>query len=241
VRTNWLGWLLGVCACTFAWRLIRLPAHPSVQVVYLVPSDSSPKPEFAEGARRAMIAAQRWYFDELKSGVTFTLAVPLVRTIQTRHPQSWYSSSTGKNDDREALWSAAVNEAFGLTGGSYNDPEHIWLYVLDADLPKVPAQGTSGVALLLGNEVSSVVGLEPDCSTVGTIVHELGHAFGLKHPPDCDAHRKDDSDPECQSMSYLGGFQFPFAQFMPDEREKFLRSSAFATAEPTAANVQCSR
>lgn len=218
-----------------------MPAHPSVQVVYLVPSDVTPKPEFADGARRAVIAAQRWYFDDLKSGVTFTLADPLVVTVQTRHPESWYSSRAANESDREKLWYAAVDEAFGLTGGAYDDDQHIWLYVLDADLPKIPAQGTSGAALLLRKEVSNLVGLEPDCQTVGTIAHELGHAFGLLHPPDCDSHRKDDDDLECQSLSYLGGYQFPLTEFMPDEREKLLRNRAFAAVEPVSPTVQCSR
>ena len=181
-----------------------------------------------------MIAAQRWYFDDLKAGVTFTLADPLVLTVRTRHAESWYSSRAGSRQDRDALWDTAIQEAFGLTGGSYNDSEHIWLYFLDADLPKIPAQGTSGVALLLRQDVSSLVGLEPDCRTVGTIAHELGHAFGLLHPPDCDSHRKRDSDVECQSMSYLGDRQFPFTQYMDQERETLLHSRVFSAIEPAA-------
>jgi astacin (peptidase family M12A) len=113
--------------------------------------------------------------------------------------------------------------------------------VLDVDLPKIPPQGTSGAALLLRKEVSNLVGLEPDCHTVGTIAHELGHAFGLLHPPDCDSHRKDDEDLECQSLSYLGGYRFPLTEFMPDEREKLLRNRAFAAVEPVSPTVQCSR
>lgn len=227
---------------TFLWHVIRMPGHPSVQVVYLVPSDVTPKPEFADGARRAVIAAQRWYFDELKSGVTFTLADPLVRTVTTRHPESWYSSRAGSENDREELANAALEEAFSLTGGSYDDPEHVWLYVLDADLPKIPAQAASGVVLLLlRREVSNLVGLEPDCPTVGTIAHEMGHAFGLEHPPDCDSHRKNADDPESQSVSYLGGYRFPFAGFMPEEREKLLQSRALVTTEPVAPSVACSR
>lgn len=93
-----------VFVCSLIWHWIRMPAHPSDQVVYLVPSDVTPKPEFADGARRAVIAAQRWYFDDLKSGVTFTLADPLVITVQTRHPESRYSSRGRERErSREAL------------------------------------------------------------------------------------------------------------------------------------------
>lgn len=128
-----------------------------------------------------------------------------------------------------------------INGGSYDDPEHIWLYFLDANLPRIPAQGTSGVALLLRDDIENVSGLQPACETVGTIAHELGHAFGLKHPPACDSHDKPDTAPECESMSYLGGYQFPNAGFLPSEREQLLRNSAFVPVAPRAAAVQCSK
>lgn len=235
----WIVVLLGFAS--IVWHGMRMPAHPTLQVVYLVPSDVDPKPEFAEGARMAMTAVQRWYFDELKSSVTFGFADPLVRMVHTRHPERWYNASAGKQDNREALWNATIDEAFSLTGGSYNDPEHVWLYFLDADLPAIPAQGTSGVTLLLREEVSNLVGLQPRCYTIGTIAHELGHAFGLKHPPDCDSHKKSDTDVECESMSYLGGNDFPNAEFLPEERDRLLRSPAFAAVVPESSAVRCSQ
>jgi len=241
MQTNWLGYILGSVVCIIFWTWVRTPAHPTLQVVYLVPSDRSPREEFPEGARRAITSVQRWYFDRLGDRRTFPLAEPLVETVQTRHPESWYSASAGKWDDREALWTAAVHEAFRLTGGSYNDPNHIWLYFLDADLPRIPAQGTSGVALLLRDEISSLVGLEPSCRTVGTIAHELGHAFGLTHPPMCDSHEKPDSAPECESTSYLGGYYFPNSGFLPPERDQLLRNPAFASVAPETSAVECSK
>jgi hypothetical protein len=241
MQTNWLGWALGLAVCIIFFHWINTPAHPTLKVVYLVPSDRSPREEFPEGARRAIAAVQRWYFNQLNSSMTFGLANPLVETVQTKHPTDWYSESAGKWDDREALFAAAINDASRMTGGSYDDPEHIWLYFLDADLPKIPAQGTSGVALLLREEISNLVGLEPSCETAGTIAHELGHAFGLKHPPECDSHQKPDSAPECESVSYLGGHHFPDAGFLSDERTQLLRHSAFAIVKPQAATVQCSQ
>lgn len=241
MRTNWLGWVLGLLISMTYWGWIRLPGHPTLKVVYLVPSDRTPREEFSEGARRAVTSVQRWYFDRLANHETFGLAEPLVQTVQTKHPESWYSATAGKWDDREALWAATMREAFRLTGGNYDDSQHIWVYFLDADLPRIPAQGTSGVALLLREEISNLVGLQPSCQTIGTIAHELGHAFGLKHPPECDSHQKPDDAPECESVSYLGGYSFPDSGFLPPERERLLRSSAFATVTPQVAAVQCSK
>ena len=131
-------------------------------------------------------------------------------------------------------------EAFALTGGSYNDSRYVWVYFLDADLPKMP-QGGGGVALLLRQDIVPQVGMQPSCLTMGAIAHELGHAFGLPHPPDCESHRKLDGEPECSSMSYLGCYHFPYARFQPEERERLLRSRVFAAMEPEAARVECSQ
>ena len=239
MQANWLAWILGVVVCGICWRGVHTPAHPTVKVVYLVPSDRSPRRDFPKSAQRAVASVQRWYFDRL--GKTFELDDPLVETVRTLHPESWYAASAGQRDDREALWSAAVHEAFTLTGASYDDPKHTWIYFLDADVPGIPAQGTSGIALLLRRDISRLLGAEPKCVAAGTIAHELGHAFGLKHPRQCDSHEKPDSAPECESVSYLGGYQFPNSTFLPRERDRLLQNAAFASESPQAIATECAR
>jgi len=244
-RVQVLGFMFGMFVCSILLAFLRHgadpdSAHPRLKVVYLVLSDVTPQAEFSEGARRSMVAAQRWYFDELKSGVTFALADPVVEPVRTRHPEGWYSLA-GRGRDREALWRTAMEEAFAMTGGAYYDSRYIWVCFLDADLPEIPPQGGGGVALLLRQDILNQVGLQPSCLTMGAIAHELGHAFGLPHPPDCDSHKKSDGEPECASISYLGSYHFPYARFQPEEREQLLRNPAFIQIEPEAARVECSR
>jgi hypothetical protein len=229
---------LGVVAlCLGVW--FHFTGHPKIRVVYVVPKDVTPRTEFPDAARRALLTTQRWYFDELQKGVTFALADPLVETVQTEHPEDWYRSATGHRGDREALWNAAVGEASALVGNPFDRGRYVWVYFLDVDLPEIPAQGTGGEVLLLRREIDNIIDPPARCETDGTIAHELGHAFGVDHPEFCDSTTRDESQPACASMSYSGSYDFPHARFMPEERSRLLHNSAFLSIEPAQRMIEC--
>ncbi|HTB16290.1 MAG TPA: hypothetical protein VK752_32205 [Bryobacteraceae bacterium] len=240
-RSNWPGvMILGMMVCVFGFGWLRKHIHPAIKIVYLVPSDVTPRPNFEEGSRRALVAAQLWYFNDLGKGVTFGLANPLVETVRLAHPEKWYRARAAARTDRETLWQVTLDEeAFAMTGGSYDHARYTWVYFLDANLPEIPSQGTDGVALLLRSDIINMLGRQPSCWTVGGIAHELGHAYGLQHPADCDSHRIPDADPACASMSYLGGDRFPHSAFLASDREMLLRNRAFVPMKPEAAQIEC--
>jgi hypothetical protein len=219
------------------WR--RISSHPQLKLVYLVPKDVTPRKDFPAAARRAAVAAQRWYFDELEHGVTFPVADGPVETIRTRHPEGWYRDAAGKKADREALWDTTMDEAFRLTGARYDDRKYLWVFFLDAALPAIPSQGTIGVTLFVRDDIVQLDGPEARCDAIGGVVHEIAHAVGVDHPAFCDATDADGSTPECASMSYLGYATFPRARFLPEERTRLLASPTFVALQPEAKQVDC--
>ena len=204
--------------------------------VYLVPSDRPLVREYARQIGDALENLQIWYRNALPGGVTFTLAQPEVQIVRTEHPASYYAG-TGATLD---FWSRALDDGFMATGGSFGDPDHIWLYYIDAD-PRCgqATGGVSSVALLPANDLRGLTSQttidvctgapEADqgrCRWVGGLGHELGHALGLPHPPDCEAGL-----PGCvaNALMWLGYLTYPDAVLTADDQAT-LAAEPFFTA-----------
>ncbi|MGH7859213.1 MAG: hypothetical protein ACREQY_17940 [Candidatus Binatia bacterium] len=220
----------------------------TVRMIYLVPADRAIRRDHAVAIGSAIIELQAFYQDEMGLGQspplpsvaglgqTFALHDPLVEAYQTSHPADFYS--TGPNAEPLGFWSSVLQDGFEITGGGFYDPDHRWIFYVDAD----PAcgqlvGGVAGVALLPANDLRGLVGEPrvvtcpaetPDprglCRWVGGLGHELGHAFGLPHPPGCDAgtcseHARD-------SLMYLGYGNYPDTWLL-EEDERRLREGAF--------------
>jgi len=213
-------------------------AEPVVRVVYLVPADRDARQDYTRRLRFAIRNLQAWYRNELGGGTTFSLNKPIVEVVPTPHVTSWYSTNPA---GPFSVWffNNVVTEAFELTGGQFLDPSNIWIFYIDSD----PACGqlvgaAAGVAVLPANDLRGLAGESnvPPCPTeppdtagvcrwVGGLGHELGHAFGLPHPPGCE-----DTDPttSCPSntLLWLGYITYP-ETFLLEEDKEFLRQSAF--------------
>jgi hypothetical protein len=213
-----------------------------VRMVYLVPSDRTIRQDYISAIQSAILNLQAFFQSQLGSGFTFSLHSPIVEVFQTSHPASFYS--TGANATQIGFWNSVLGDGFALSGGGFNDPNNRWIYYVDAD----PAcgqvtGGTSGVALLPANDLRGLtgqpnvppcVGQPPDlngpCRWVGGLGHELGHAFGLPHPPGCDQGTC--SEFARRSLMYLGYLDYPNTYLLDDDKSALLATGFFSVLSP---------
>jgi len=203
-----------------------------VRLIYLVPSDVPPRPTFPQIAASAIRNLQSWYAVQM-SGITFALANPIVDTIVTEHPAAWYTNNKSGDDRTAWFWNNVTSDGFAKTGGSFDDPVHIWVFYVDATPDGDQVQGgTNGVAVLSRNDVMGLLGLssEPLCRWIGGLGHELGHAFGLDHPSACESGTLAPDATECQSLMFLGYQNYSGALLTLDDKHRLLKSSFFSSA-----------
>src|SRR5207247_1130284 len=125
--------------------------------------------------------------------------------------------------------------------GQFDDPDNRWVYYIDADNGCGQVTGTfGGVALLPANDLRGLTDqlsvecppAEPHirgfCGTVGGLGHELGHAFGLPHPPGCDEGNC--SAEAFYSIMFFGYAYYPDTYFLDEDKER-LHESPFISVQ----------
>ena len=210
-----------------------------VRTAYLVPSDRTYSSEYELAIIDALENLQDWYAGEL-GGLTFALHDPVVEVFNTPHPADYYATNQSNANDPFSLWFWAntITDAFSLTGAGFNDPAHAWIFYIDAEpaAGQIGGAGTSGVAVLPEHDLRGLIGGDPlpVSRWVGGLGHELGHAFGLPHPAECEAQ-----SPACpsQALMWLGYLTYPDTFLLPDDRStllasRFIGSTAESVPEP---------
>ena len=222
-------------------REISIVPAPEVRIVYLVPSDMKPRPNFRRSASGAIQSLQHWYEVQV-GGKTFKLHTPIVETIRTAHPTKWYAKNQSGDDQTLWFWNNATADGFEKTGGKFDDPRFVWVFYIDAE-PDDHQQvgGGNGVALLPRQDVLGILGLRPEsvCRWIGGLGHELGHAFGLDHPANCENKRADQGSPECQSLMFLGYLNY-CGTLLTSEHKAQLDQSPFFFPQAVKAGRNCS-
>jgi hypothetical protein len=225
---------------------------PVVRIVYLVPADRVVRDEYVDRLQAAIQHLRIWTRNEMGDGTTFSPRKRVVEVVQTSQVAAWY----GTNPAGEFglwFWNNVLTEAFALTGASFFDPNNTWVFYIDSDSGCGQAVGaTSGVALLPANDLRGLagelnippcVGAPPDtagvCRWVGGLGHELGHAFGLPHPPACE-----DGDPTtvCPSntLLWLGYITYPQTFLLEEDKATLAQSPFFSSVHLRRSLPECS-
>ncbi|OUJ74577.1 hypothetical protein BXP70_07305 [Hymenobacter crusticola] len=226
---------------------------PEVRLIYLVPSDRTINPVYAGAIANAARDLRRWYQQQLGNTKTFTLHSPVVETYQTTHPVSWYQTNPNGSTFAQFYYNAA-QDVFALTGGTYYDPNYVYAIYIDAESTcgQCGGCGGGGVLVVNSNDLRGLVGQPairmcpnepepvqyPPCRWVGGLGHELGHAFGLPHPPGCDEGQ---STCDYNDLMWLGYIPYP-ATYLRASEQATLNQSPFFTAQspasgPTSCNI----
>lgn len=217
-------------------RSYSLSNEKKVRIVYLVPLDSLEKQEYTLSLENAARHLQLWYRKQLGENRTFRLSDPVVDVYKTPHIAQWYSTNPNGTLFSQ-FWNNVLKDGFELTRGSFYDPNNIWIFYIDAlnACGQCGGCGGGGVAVISANDLRGLIGLPwipicpgegrpyTPCRYIGGLGHELGHAFGVPHPPGCEPYTSECDD---NSIMWTGYTLYPDCYFSESEKN-ILRASSF--------------
>jgi len=162
---------------------VSVAPRGSVRFVYVVSADREERRDFREAVARAARELQRFYASQL-DGWTFALTPAVVDVLHSDKPARWFTENARAGAREGWGFSNTVAEVRRLVGEE-TWRRHVWM--LYSDGPGTFGRGGGGVAYLPEDDLLGLVGEHPTQKSVGRWIagagHELGHAFGLPHPP----------------------------------------------------------
>ena len=188
---------------TFIHRALNPAADPRpvVRVLYAVPADREFRSDYIEAIRRAMEHVRFWYQQQL-DGPTFSLNSPVPEKCQMSQPHDFYARYS---------WQRVLDGVQHCAPVERDTSDFVWVVYADVVHECGPyeqgydqlGRGDDGLTILARWDLDGLIGEagdyyycsgdvlagphdEPPGRWPGGIAHELGHAFGLPHPPGCD-------------------------------------------------------
>ena len=163
---------------------------PAVRVIYAIPADREYHEPYSAAVNDATLDVQRWYAEQL-GGYTFAIEGEIPQVCMLKSPAAYYEGLDG--------WDRVIEELQHCAPITFPSSRTVWAVYPDVafgcDHSEL-GRGGYGVTILHRGDLDGLVnpstynhcgyGPRGEHGWVGGLAHELGHAFGLEHPPGCD-------------------------------------------------------
>lgn len=215
--------------------------HAVTRFIYAHPSDRPFRADYLEAVRGSALSLRSWYAQQLGGDVSATLAESVVVSVALDQPANYYRTHDSGGSPFMRWWDNVLQELQAKTGARFFDRDSAWVFLVDAPVGcgQLGGAGTSSITLMPDNDLRGLLGdVFLDCEGVpqpgltftparwiGGQGHELGHAYGLPHPPGCDKGL-----PECDAGALMwAGFYggYPDATYLRADDKRVVRQSPF--------------
>ena len=212
------------------------PTGPWVRAIYAVPADRPVDPGVPTAIDAALRAVREWYREAL-AGQTFTIGVR-TQSCPMAQPSEYYATGDA--------WQKVIDGIQHCASVRQLDSHHVWVIYADVkescDEPHELGRGGGGVTILPRHDINGLTSkaletcyahLTPYANEygrwLGGLAHEIGHAFGLLHPPGCDS-----GEESCpwSALMWTGYAVFPDTYLLPADQQILQESRFFAMFDP---------
>lgn len=198
-----------------------------VYVYYIIPENKKEREDYKTAIKSNILHVQNWYEEQL--GKTFVLAAPVVQVLRSEHDDSWYSNNPNNSQLFFQFWENVISDAASITPDAKPANDRINIFYVDAHsaCKQCGGCGNPGNVVIAANDLRGMIGeswipacpgenysFKP-CRFSGGLAHELGHAFGLPHPPGEESKGR---------VMGSGFYDYPNCILSSGEKEKLLIS-----------------